>query len=380
MKRAARHKTGSIVFDKRRKTWNYLWWENGKRRSKLIGTVAQHRTKASAWNAAEMLPVVPENPVKGDGIGPVLDSLVEQYRIEKMPRRKDTRRSYEVWLTNHILPEWGKCSLSELQARPVELWLDSLSLAPKSKAHIRGLLSALWDFAIWRADVPMQRNPMELVTVRGGTKRKRHPRSLTVEEFHRFVQNLDEPFRTMALLCCCLGLRISECLALKWSDVDWINGKMTVERGIVCQQVDDVKTSESRKKLTISHELLEALKAWRPRAQFSAPEDWIFASPVQLGRLPWSYDQVWRMYQKAAAKAGIGGLGTHSLRHTFRSWLDAIGTPVGVQQKLMRHSDVRTTMNIYGDAASAEMAEAHGKIVRLALSRANGSQTGSQNL
>lgn len=61
----------------------------------------------------------------------------------------------------------------------------------------------------------------------------------------------------MALLCCCLGLRISECLALRWSDVDWINCKLTVERGIVCQQVDDVKTTESRKTLAISPELLE---------------------------------------------------------------------------------------------------------------------------
>ena len=95
----------------------------------------------------------------------------------------------------------------------------------------------------------------------------------------------------------------------------------------------------------------------------------MFASPVQLGRLPWSYDQVWRMYQKAARKADIGGLGTHSLRHTYRSWLDSVGTPVGVQQKLMRHSDIRTTMNVYGDAATAEMAEAHGNIVRLALPR-----------
>jgi len=38
-----------------------------------------------------------------------------------------------------------------------------------------------------------------------------------------------------------------------------------------------------------------------------------------------------------------------------------------VQQKLMRHSDIRTTMNVYGDAATAEMAEAHGKVVRLAM-------------
>lgn len=213
----------------------------------------------------------------------------------------------------------------------------------------------------------MQRNPMELVTVKGATKRRRQPRSLTVEEFQKFIKHLKEPFRTMALLCCCLGLRISECLALKWSDVDWINSKLTVERGIVCQQVDDVKTAESRKKLAINRELLESLKTCKQATQFSATEDWMFASPVQLGRLPWSYDQVWRTYQKAAGKAGIGGLGTHSLRHTYRSWLDSVGTPVGVQQKLMRHSDIRTTMNVYGEAGSAEMAEAHGKVVRLAL-------------
>jgi len=114
-------------------------------------------------------------------------------------------------------------------------------------------------------------------------------------------------------------------------------------------------------------EMLEVLKLCKQTTQFSANEDWIFASPVQLGRLPWSYDQVWRMYQKAAAKAGIGGLGTHSLRHTYRSWLDAVGTPVAVQQKLMRHADIRTPMNIYGDVVTDEMAQAHSKVVGLAL-------------
>jgi len=39
----------------------------------------------------------------------------------------------------------------------------------------------------------------------------------------------------MALVCISFGLRISECLALKWSDVDWLNAKLTVERGIVRQ-------------------------------------------------------------------------------------------------------------------------------------------------
>jgi len=56
----------------------------------------------------------------------------------------------------------------------------------------------------------------------------------------------------------------------------------------------------------------------------------------------------------------------------FRSrYGSSFGTPVGVQQKLMRHTDVRTTMR-YGDAFTSEMAEAHGKVVGLAL---NGAQT-----
>jgi integrase len=76
---------------------------------------------------------------------------------------------------------------------------------------------------------------------------------------------------------------------------------------------------------------------------------------------------VWRELQRAAEVAGIGALGTHAFRHTYRSWLDAVGTSIAVQQKLMRHSDIRTTLNIYGDVVTDEMAQAHAKVVNLAL-------------
>jgi len=366
--RAQRHSRGSVRYDKRRKTWNYLWYDGPKRRSKLIGTKQEYPTKASAWKQVESF----TKETRSESHTLTIRTLVEHYRKEKMPKRKDTRRSYDVWIRNHVLPKWGDCPLSELQARPVELWLGPLNLAPKSKAHIRGVLSVLWDYAMWRGDVPTQRNPMELVTVKGATKRKRQPRSLTVEEFRSFADNLGEPFRTIALLCVCLGLRISECLALRWSDVDWLNGRLQVERAIVCQNIDDTKTDESRQKIVIASELLTVLQTWKQATQFPAPSDWIFASPMQLGRFPWSYMQVWRVYQKAAKAASIGSLCTHSLRHTYSTWLDSVGTPVGVQQRLMRHADIRTTMNIYGDAATDEMSEANSKVVGLAL---NGAQT-----
>jgi len=142
---------------------------------------------------------------------------------------------------------------------PVELWLRSLELAPKSRVHIRGVIHQLWEFAMWHGYVPTQRNPMELVTIKGATKRKK-PHSLTEDEFRKFLAHLEEPIRTIALLCVSFGLRISECLALQWGDVDWMNSTIQIARGVVRQRVGPVKTSESERRMSVDAELLATLK------------------------------------------------------------------------------------------------------------------------
>jgi integrase len=181
----------------------------------------------------------------------VLHHLFERYKAEKMPERRNTKRTYIVWFKHYVLPKRGEYAITNVQARPVELWLQSLELAPRSKAHVRGLLRTLWDYAMWSGDIPVQRNPMELVTVKGATKRLKKPRSLTVEEFQKFSTHLQEPFRLMALLCVTFGLRISECLALKWSDIGWLNQTLSIERRIVAQTVDSTKTDESQRKMAV---------------------------------------------------------------------------------------------------------------------------------
>jgi integrase len=302
----ARSQNGSVVFDKRRGTWSYLWRVDGQRKSKLLGSKKELPTKKAAWQAAEpMRRQLLDSPGQFKPIGITVNALVRNYRVEKMPQRHSTKLGYEAWFRNHILPKWGDCLLTGVQARPVELWLKTLQLSPKSLSHIRGLLHLLWDYAQWRGEVEVQRNPMDLVTVKGATKRTRKPRSLTVEEFRKFASHLEEPFRTMALLCVSLGLRISECLALKWKDVDWLNGKLRVERGIVRQVVGDVKTSNSERTMSLDAELLGVLRTWHTASQFSAPDDWMFASPIKRGQLPWSYKQVWLGYRKAAVAAAL---------------------------------------------------------------------------
>ena len=59
------------------------------------------------------------------------------------------------------------------------------------------------------------------------------------------------------------------------------------------------------------------------------------------------------------------------MRHAYRLWLDAAGTKVAVEQKLMRHGDIRTTMNVYGDVVTNEMQEAYSNVVQMALPKPN---------
>jgi|ERR1022692_4982796 integrase len=121
------------------------------------------------------------------------------------------------------------------------------------------------------------------------------------------------------------------------------------------------------------------LALWRQTTQFSQAEDWVFASAYKLGRQPLSYTFVGENLGTAAQKAGIGHVSSHTFRHTHRTWLDSVGTAVGVQQKLMRHADIRTTMNIYGDAATAECERRTRRLSGL-HSHSSGTQRGSQQV
>jgi integrase len=135
------------------------------------------------------------------------------------------------------------------------------------------------------------------------------------------------------------------------------------------------KTEGSRRALTLAPEVLAVLKTWKTSTQFGEADDWVFASPSQLGRLPWSYPWTWKKFQDAAASAGLETFGTHTLRHSYRSWLDAVGTTIAVQQKLMRHADIRTTMNVYGTVVTDEMTTASGKVAKLVV---NGTGRGTE--
>ncbi len=114
--------------------------------------------------------------------------------------------------------------------------------------------------------------------------------------------------------------------------------------------------------------LAKVLLNWRRKTRFKNPEDWVFASPFVAGRKPWYPWGVERRHIiPAGIRCGTGRIGWHSFRNTFMTLLDETRAPMKVQQELMRHADIRTTMNVYGKAMDESKRKAHGKVVRLVL-------------
>jgi hypothetical protein len=92
-----------VRYDKRRKTWNYLWYDGPTRRSKRIGTKQEFPTKAAAWKEVESLEIQAQPP-DGDK-GDTVRSVITWYEAERMPSRQSTARVYRSFLNNHVLPK-----------------------------------------------------------------------------------------------------------------------------------------------------------------------------------------------------------------------------------------------------------------------------------
>src|ERR1700737_4394823 len=106
--------------------------------------------------------------------------------------------------------ELHKAKMGRVPARPdqtdaVEDWLKRLSLAPKSKSHLKNLMRVLFNAAMRWELIPYQLNPMSLVRVKDGSKRKREPKVLSAEEFRQMLEHIPEPFRTMCIVAMCMG-------------------------------------------------------------------------------------------------------------------------------------------------------------------------------
>lgn len=406
-----RYQFGSVTLKKRAKgadVWEFRYYETQadntrKRKATFVGTTNQYKNKSDARVAVEALLLKLNEEKPQHHLGAVtFGAICDRYIEEELPQRYSTRKSYLSNIKLHIRPRWERYLLHQIRPMVVEGWLKNMDMAPKSKAHIRSVMHLMFECAARWELFNDRRNPMQIVRVKDGSKRRQRPTVLTVQEYETILGLLKEPFRTMVIVAQCLGLRVSEIAALQWDDFDFEKNQLLVQRSIVNGNVDDVKTEYSQDYVPLHPSLTEVISEWSKEA-VPTKEGWVFANPIT--EKPYFPTEIQRRHIRPAGwclvecpkcGAGVGvwcnqdkptpngarlpihkerraaagkysSIGWHTFRHTYRSWLDETGAPMKVQQELMRHASIQTTMNVYGQAMSSSKREANGKVVEMVL-------------
>ena len=194
---------------------------------------------------------------------------------------------------------------------------------------------------------------------------------LTGAEIRMMVNNLPARERTLVLLAAATGLRQGELFGLKWRDVDFEHGELNVIRSIVCGVESRCKTESSQKPVPMQPQLAASLIEWKQLSKFKAGDDWVFASRLRGGRKPFSGAAIMRHYiQPAAEKLGIQKrIGWHTFRHTYCTLLRSLGVEFKVMQELMRHSSLRSTLDVYTQAVGPAKRAAQAAVLSLSAPR-----------
>jgi integrase len=197
--------------------------------------------------------------------------------------------------------------------------------------------------------------------------------ALSVEECRRFLAVAAE-FEWHALFALALttGMRPSEYLALKWSDVDWERGTASVSRTIQASgsswTFDDTKRKRSRRIVKLQNFVIKALRGLQ-RKQGTCVEgncrtalNLIFVTEAGM---PLTQRVVKREFRRLLAKAGIRPVRLYDLRHTAATLGIAAGVSVKVISDLLGHASISFTLERYSHVLPSIQDEAAAKVERL---------------
>ncbi len=178
-----------------------------------------------------------------------------------------------------------------------------------------------------------------------GESDKQPIRILNPEEINGLLEATENhKYRTLFRLAIMSGARQGELLGLKWSDVDWENSQIHIQRTYNNQAWYKTKTKTSNRKIDLGPSMMAELKEWR----LACPPnrlDLIF--PNRAGQPINHNNLVKRYFEPALKKAGIEKIRFHDLRHTYASLLIEQGENIKYIQSQLGHSSPTVTLDVY---------------------------------
>jgi len=348
--------------------WEFRYYatdESGQRKARVqTFDSAIYKTERDVRKAVQgQLATLNANTLAGR-VNMTFGALIDRYLADELPTLKHSTQNTNRSLLNlHIRPRWSEHRLTDIKPLAVKTWIDGLPFGAASKVRARNIISRLLDLAMLWEYIPTERNPMELVKVKGSSKREKPITIITPEQFKAIVDALPKPYSLMVLVCGVMGLRVSEMLALKWTDFNFDERTLAINRVFTHNQIQaSPKSDASSSTLPVYDELIDSLQAWRTQQEHDF--DYVFASPRTAG--PYSPSTILTDYLKPAAKKqGIAGLGWHTFRHSYKAWMAQANTNPATMKDLMRHAAISTTMDVYGRTLTEEMRRSNDKVASL---------------
>lgn len=316
-------------------------------------------------------------------LGEWLGRWLETYQKNRVA--VTTYELYEMLIRLHIGPAVGNIELSKL--RPVDLqrlYIEKLQhgrvdgqggLSEQTVRHIHNILHNSLNQAV--KEGLLYRNPADATTPPKVPKREISP--ISKDQAQRFLESIksDRLYAAFSLVLG-TGLRRGEILGLKWDDVNFDKGTITVRRILVRARQDggktktalifkEPKTVKSRRTIPLPAVVIRDLKRHRQRQN---EEKLLLGATYQDNGLvfatadgrPVDPRNFIRRYTNLLKKAGIEHSRFHNWRHAFATILLELNAHPKVVQEMLGHSKIAQTLDTYSHVVPGLMEQAAAKL------------------
>lgn len=289
------------------------------------------------------------------------------------------RASYQNCLDKKVYPVLGDIKMPEITPSQITALLLDIQAAGKAHAtviKVYTVLHSLFKMA-YMGDM-IDRNPMDKVErpkPRKGETKAEAPAAYTAEEVCKLLDAMDtEPlkWRTLVHLLIDTGIRRGECCALKWENIDFKSGEITIA-GNLCYTsakgiyIDSPKNGHKRTVYVGEDTTIALLRQLRAEQATKALSAFVFTK--EGNSEPMHPQSPTRYLKKLSDRCGLPDLHPHKLRHTFASVAITNGADVASVSEALGHSDKAVTLRMYTHA-NAESVNRAAQIMREAVKKA----------
>ncbi len=313
-------------------------------------------------------PVVDAKLLLGDWLAEWSTNALEL--SERKQTTKDLYRNLMKHISGHPI---AKKEVSKILPSHLDKFFNDLrakELSPSTSRNLYAILSAVFKDAI--RERKLSESP--LTEVARPKRTKTEARYLTALEVRSILDNAGTlRYRTALQLIAVTGLRRGEALALRWEDIDLdsrlLHVRATLARTNLGLNITPPKTESAFRQIALTDSLVEVLKFHRiAQDQEKAlggnkyiDKGFVFAT--ETGE-PVDPRNLFRALVIASKRSGITGIGLHTLRHSAATTMLEAGVPIHVVSKVLGHSGINITVDIYGhvsDEAGRSAMEALGQ-------------------